>query len=240
MRHSPGGVVAARARMRSTMSACDRASVTSTSGSAKAPKCRTCGCVSTRPGRIVAPRTSTDSASAPASRPMAARGPTPTTRPSRRATASAAAVVPSQTSTRPPAYTTALMGHVFVPFSDVRQSRRRRTPTTTAGPGPLDPVPKSRMLSDNDLRTMLAAARRIAVLGAHPDPAKPAHYVPDYLHRRGYHVLPANPVYAGRLLWDERVRATLAEIGPPVDIVDVFRRSEQLDAHLDDVLAVRP
>ena len=96
------------------------------------------------------------------------------------------------------------------------------------------------MHSDNDLRTMLAAARRIAVLGAHPDPAKPAHYVPDYLHRRGYHVLPANPVYAGRLLWDERVRATLAEIGPPVDIVDVFRRSEQLDAHLDDVLAVRP
>jgi predicted CoA-binding protein len=96
------------------------------------------------------------------------------------------------------------------------------------------------MHSDGDLRAMLAAARRIAVLGAHPDPAKPASYVPSYLHERGYHVLPANPVHVGRVLWDESVRATLAEIGPPIDIVDVFRRSELLDGHLDDVLAVRP
>lgn len=96
------------------------------------------------------------------------------------------------------------------------------------------------MLSDDALREMLAAARRIAVLGAHPDPARPAHYVPDYLHRRGYAVLPANPVYAGRTLWNAPVRATLAELDQPVDVVDVFRRSGQLDAHEDDVLAVRP
>ena len=96
------------------------------------------------------------------------------------------------------------------------------------------------MQSDDDLRTLLAATRRIAVLGAHPDPAKPAYYVPDYLHGRGYAVLPANPVYAGRTLWDEPVRATLAEIGAPIDVVDVFRRSEQLADHLDDLLAVRP
>lgn len=96
------------------------------------------------------------------------------------------------------------------------------------------------MHSDDDLRAVLAAARRIAVLGAHPDPAKPASYVPSYLHERGYHVLPANPVHVGRVLWDEPVRATLAEIGPPIDIVDVFRRSELLDGHLADVLAVRP
>jgi uncharacterized protein len=96
------------------------------------------------------------------------------------------------------------------------------------------------MHSDDDLRAMLSAARRIAVLGAHPDPAKPAFYVPSYLHERGYHVLPANPVHVGRVLWNEAVRATLAEIGPPIDVVDVFRRSELLDGHVDDVLAVRP
>lgn len=96
------------------------------------------------------------------------------------------------------------------------------------------------MSSDDDLRAALAAARRIAVLGAHPDPAKPAHYVPDYLFRRGYEILPANPVYAGRTLWQAPVRATLAELAPPCDVVDVFRRSEQLAAHLDDILAVRP
>jgi len=96
------------------------------------------------------------------------------------------------------------------------------------------------MHSDDDLRAMLAAARRIAVLGAHPDPSKPASYVPSYLHERGYRVLPANPVHVGRVLWNEPVRATLAEIGTPIDIVDVFRRGELLDGHLDDVLAVRP
>lgn len=96
------------------------------------------------------------------------------------------------------------------------------------------------MMSDGDLRDLLAGARRIAVLGAHPDPAKPAHYVPDYLHDRGYQVLAANPGHVGRVLWDGPVRATLAEIGAPVDVVDVFRRSERLPAHLDDILAVRP
>lgn len=96
------------------------------------------------------------------------------------------------------------------------------------------------MQSDDDLRTLLAATRRIAVLGAHPDPAKPAYYVPDYLHDRGYQVLPANPVHVGRVLWNEPVRATLMDVGPPLDVVDVFRRSELLAAHLDDVLAVRP
>ncbi len=96
------------------------------------------------------------------------------------------------------------------------------------------------MHADTDLRALLAAARRIAVLGAHPDPAKPAHYVPAYLRGQGYRVLPANPLYAGGTLWDEPVRATLAELERPVDVVDVFRRSEQLAAHLDDLLAVRP
>jgi uncharacterized protein len=95
-------------------------------------------------------------------------------------------------------------------------------------------------MESDDLRSLLAAARRIAVLGAHPDPVKPAHYVPDYLHGRGYRVLPVNPGHVGEMLWDEPVRASVAEIAPPVDVVDVFRRSELLDAHLDDILAARP
>jgi uncharacterized protein len=95
-------------------------------------------------------------------------------------------------------------------------------------------------MESDDLRSLLAAARRIAVLGAHPDPVKPAHYVPDYLHGRGYRVLPVNPGHVGEMLWDEPVRATVAEIAPQVDVVDVFRRSELLDAHLDDILAARP
>jgi hypothetical protein len=96
------------------------------------------------------------------------------------------------------------------------------------------------MRTDDDLRALLASARRIAVLGAHRDPAKPAHYVPDYLHQRGYRILPANPVYAGQTLWGEPVRASLLQIGEPVDVVDVFRRSEQVAEHVDEILALRP
>jgi predicted CoA-binding protein len=96
------------------------------------------------------------------------------------------------------------------------------------------------MRTDDDLRAFLAGARRIAVLGAHPDPAKPAHYVPDYLHQRGYRIIPVNPVYAGQVLWGEPVRASLLEVREPVDVLDVFRRSEQITEHVDEILALRP
>ena len=96
------------------------------------------------------------------------------------------------------------------------------------------------MQTDDELRAFLAGARCIAVLGAHVDAEKPAHYVPDYLHRTGYRILPANPVYAGRTLWGEPVRASLAEISEPVDILDVFRRSAQVADHTDEMLALRP
>jgi len=96
------------------------------------------------------------------------------------------------------------------------------------------------MQTDDALRAFLARARCIAVLGAHVDAEKPAHYVPDYLHRKGYRILPANPVYASRTLWGEPVRASLAEISEPVDILDVFRRSAQVADHTDEILALRP
>lgn len=91
-----------------------------------------------------------------------------------------------------------------------------------------------------NLREFLLQARTIAVLGAHPNPAKAAFYVPDYLAQQGYTVLPVNPAYAGQTLWGQAVVPKLTDLGGPVDIVDVFRRSEALMGHLDDILAVRP
>ncbi|HND32495.1 MAG TPA: CoA-binding protein [Myxococcota bacterium] len=90
-----------------------------------------------------------------------------------------------------------------------------------------------------DLRTLFATTRRIAVLGAHRDPWKPAFYVPDYLHQTGYDILPVNPVLVGETLWGQPVRATLGEVGA-VDMVVVFRRSELLPAHLPEILAMQP
>ncbi|HKE17238.1 MAG TPA: CoA-binding protein [Kofleriaceae bacterium] len=93
---------------------------------------------------------------------------------------------------------------------------------------------------DPDIVNVLERARVVAVLGAHREPHRPAFYVPDYLHQQGYRVLPVNPQLVGETLWGEPVRAHLTDLTEPVDLVDVFRRPDALDAHLDDFLAMRP
>lgn len=94
--------------------------------------------------------------------------------------------------------------------------------------------------SDSDLRDILQGTRTIAILGAHTDPGKPACYVPDYLHARGYDVRPVNPMFAGRVLWGHAFVARLPEVDVAVDMVDVFRRPEALMDHVDEILAMRP
>lgn len=96
------------------------------------------------------------------------------------------------------------------------------------------------LTTDAQIAATLRDARTIAVLGAHADPSRAASYVPEYLHAQGYRVLPINPQMAGQTLWGERVRASLAELGEAVDIVDVFRRPDLLPGHLDDILAMKP
>lgn len=94
--------------------------------------------------------------------------------------------------------------------------------------------------SEADLEALLSSSRTIAVLGAHDAPGRPATYVPEYLASHGYRTIPVNAQLAGRTILGETVRASLAELGEPVDIVDVFRRSEAIPGHLDDILAMRP
>ena len=90
------------------------------------------------------------------------------------------------------------------------------------------------------VRPILTQARTVAVLGAHPQPARAAHYVPAYLHARGYRVLPVNATRVGATLWGEPVVARLTDLTEPVDLVDVFRRSEAVAGHVEEILAMRP
>ena len=92
----------------------------------------------------------------------------------------------------------------------------------------------------HDPARILRSARTVAVLGAHDRPDRPAHYVPDYLERQGYRILPVNPDLAHATLWGRSPTATLAELDEPVDVVVVFRRSERIPGHVDDILAMRP
>lgn len=89
-------------------------------------------------------------------------------------------------------------------------------------------------------RHILEHARTVAVLGAHPDANRPAHYVPAYLLEMGYQILPVNPQCAGQLLFGHPAVAELPSLDVPVDVVDVFRRSDVLPSHLAEILAMQP
>ena len=95
-------------------------------------------------------------------------------------------------------------------------------------------------IGDSQLREILTTSPTIAVLGIHHEPEKAAFYVPEYLHDEGYRIIGVNPVFHGEELLGEPVRNTLAEIAEPVDIVDVFRRAEQIPSHVEDILAMKP
>lgn len=89
------------------------------------------------------------------------------------------------------------------------------------------------------LRRILTTVKRIAAVGVSANPVRPSNYVGRYLSRRGYEVIPVNPAYAGGELFGEPVRATLADIPrdrDPIEMVDLFRRSDQAGAVVDDAL----
>jgi uncharacterized protein len=92
----------------------------------------------------------------------------------------------------------------------------------------------------NDVREVLETAKTIAVVGASATMEKPAYYVPEYMEQSGYRVIAVNASLVGQSLFGEPVRATLKELQTPVDIVDMFRRAEHLEGHLEDILAMNP
>lgn len=93
-------------------------------------------------------------------------------------------------------------------------------------------------LTDADIARILTTVKTIAVVGWSPRPDRPSHGVARFLAARGYRVIPVNPGQAGSLSpWGEPVRATLAEAGP-VDMVDIFRRSEEAGAVADEAVAL--
>ena len=77
-----------------------------------------------------------------------------------------------------------------------------------------------------ELRRILTACHTIAVVGLSADASRPSHGVARYLKQQGYRIVPVNPRYEAVL--GERCYARLADIPHPVDMVDVFRRTEDV------------
>ena len=94
--------------------------------------------------------------------------------------------------------------------------------------------------TDDDIRRILTTVRTIAVVGWSPKPERASHGVAAFLKRKGFRVIPVNPGQAGQEALGEVVRASLAEIGEGVDMVDIFRRSEEAGAVVDEALAALP
>lgn len=98
----------------------------------------------------------------------------------------------------------------------------------------LDPIP----YTDAKLRRILSSVRTIALVGASSNWNRPSYFVMKYLQNKGYRVIPVNPGIAGQELLGERVYANLRDIPDPIDMVDVFRASDQVGPIVDDAIAI--
>lgn len=94
--------------------------------------------------------------------------------------------------------------------------------------------------NDAELKAIFRATRTIAVVGVSKNEIRPSFYVARYLKLKGFRVIPVNPAYAGETLLGEKVSPDLAslpaEVGA-IEMVDIFRRSEQAGAVADEALA---
>src|SRR5688500_7467627 len=87
-----------------------------------------------------------------------------------------------------------------------------------------------------ELQQILATAKTIAVVGLSDKPDRPSHAIPAYLQEEGYRIIPVNPKLSEVL--GEKAYASLRDIPVPVDIVDIFRRAEDVPPIVEDAIAI--
>lgn len=88
-----------------------------------------------------------------------------------------------------------------------------------------------------DIAALLQETRTIALVGISDRPNRPSYGVMKFLQDHGYRVLPVNPQIAGEHVHGEFVWGRIADIGVPIDMVDIFRRSEAAGEAVDDAIA---
>jgi predicted CoA-binding protein len=92
--------------------------------------------------------------------------------------------------------------------------------------------------SDEQLADILRSARTVAMVGASPNRIRPSSFVFKYLQRKGYHVIPVNPVAAGQDVQGVPAVADLRDIREQVDVVDVFRRADAVPGIVDAAIDI--
>ena len=93
--------------------------------------------------------------------------------------------------------------------------------------------------SDQYLKTLLQMTRSIAVVGASIKPARASFRVTRFLLGKGYTVFPVNPLYVGQSIHGLAIVESLSRIDDQIDMVDIFRRSEDAGESIDDAISAK-
>lgn len=89
---------------------------------------------------------------------------------------------------------------------------------------------------EGEIRELLGQKRRIAVVGASPNPARASNGVLAFLVAQGHNVIAVNPGHAGATIHGAPVVATLADVEPPAELVDIFRNSADAGTAVDEAI----
>jgi predicted CoA-binding protein len=89
-----------------------------------------------------------------------------------------------------------------------------------------------------DIADLLENVRTIAMVGASDRPDRPSNGVMKFLQNHGYRVIPVNPTITGEHIHGEYVWRELSQIGEPIDMVDIFRRSSEVGPIVDQAIAI--
>ncbi|MFD3166023.1 MULTISPECIES: CoA-binding protein [Herpetosiphon] len=89
----------------------------------------------------------------------------------------------------------------------------------------------------SDIKQLLSNAKTIAVVGLSNKPDRASYGVAEYMQRAGYRIIPVNPVLTEPVLGEQPV-ASLSDIKEPIDIVDIFRRAEDVPPVVEEAIAV--
>jgi predicted CoA-binding protein len=92
--------------------------------------------------------------------------------------------------------------------------------------------------TEEQLVRIYRQVRTVAMVGASPNWNRPSYFVMKYLQRKGYRVIPVNPIAAGQQILGEAAVPDLASIDVPVDVVDIFRRADAVPAIVEDAIRI--
>lgn len=92
--------------------------------------------------------------------------------------------------------------------------------------------------SEMYIREILTRVKSIAMVGASPLSARPSNSTFKYLAGRGYDMVPINPGQVGKSLFGKPFVASLRDVGRPIDMIDIFRNSDQVMAIVDEALTL--